>query len=265
MQIQQQRLIDGRRQRARNIYVAFTFFLQTQHAQQVGPAHHRLVPVVEVDDEVFFVAAAQNIPAVMKELRRAEKRFRRLIFAGGGNIGRRLAAAMEGDYRVKVIEQDQKRARLISEELEKTIVLCGDAADENLLLEENIENTDVFCALTNDEGFGRIFVEQLRNFARPGDVVMVLSVSGNSENILKAVEYARQCRATTVGFLGSAGGRALVRAGCFLGPLALAPKAQKPPWPASSLSSAVRRDAAAWLIVFQGDCSVPAFSSFARA
>ena len=87
----------------------------------------------------------------MSELRKLERPFRRLMFAGGGNIGRRLAKALESSYRVKVIEQDQKRARLISEELEKTIVLCGDAADENLLLEENIENTDVFCALTNND------------------------------------------------------------------------------------------------------------------
>jgi trk system potassium uptake protein TrkA len=107
--------------------------------------------VIEADDEVFFVAAAENIRAVMSELRKLERPFRRLMFAGGGNIGRRLAKALEGSYRVKVIEQDQKRARLISEELEKTIVLCGDAADENLLLEENIENTDVFCAITNDD------------------------------------------------------------------------------------------------------------------
>lgn len=107
--------------------------------------------VIEADDEVFFVAAAEHIRAVMSELRKLERPFRRLMFAGGGNIGRRLAKALEGSYRVKVIEQDQKRAREISEDLENTIVLWGDAADENLLLEENIENTDVFCAVTNDD------------------------------------------------------------------------------------------------------------------
>ena len=107
--------------------------------------------VVEADDEVFFLAAAQNIPAVMKELRRAEKPFRRLIFAGGGNIGRRLAAALEERYRVKVIEHNQAHARQVAEHLRHTIVLQGDAADEDLLLEENIEDTDVFCAVTNDD------------------------------------------------------------------------------------------------------------------
>jgi trk system potassium uptake protein TrkA len=107
--------------------------------------------VIEADDEVFFLAAAKNIPAVMKELRRAEKPFRRLIFAGGGNIGRRLAAALEERYRVKVIEHNQEHARSVAENLRHTIVLHGDAADEDLLLEENIEDTDVFCAITNDD------------------------------------------------------------------------------------------------------------------
>lgn len=107
--------------------------------------------VIEPDDEVFFLAASASIPAVMAELRQAEKPFRRLMFAGGGNIGRRLAAALENSYRVKIIERDPNQARMVSERLSRTIVLNGDAADEDLLLEENIEDTDVFCAVTNDD------------------------------------------------------------------------------------------------------------------
>lgn len=107
--------------------------------------------VIEVDDEVFFIAARKNIRAVMGELRRLEKPVKRIIIAGGGNIGKRLAQALEQRYQVKVIERDVQRARSISEELNRTIVLLGDAADEDLLLEENIENTDVFCSLTNDD------------------------------------------------------------------------------------------------------------------
>jgi trk system potassium uptake protein TrkA len=107
--------------------------------------------VIEADDEVFFLATAENISSVMKELRRAEKPFKRLIFAGGGNIGRRLALALENDYRVKLIEHDRRRSKQVAEYLPETIVLHGDAADENLLLEENIEDTDVFCAITNDD------------------------------------------------------------------------------------------------------------------
>jgi trk system potassium uptake protein TrkA len=107
--------------------------------------------VIEADDEVFFVAAPIHIRAVMSELRRLEKSYKRLIFAGGGNIGTRLARATEQRYRVKVIERDLTRSKRLAEQLEKSIVLHGDAADEELLLEENVENTDVFCAVTNDD------------------------------------------------------------------------------------------------------------------
>jgi trk system potassium uptake protein TrkA len=107
--------------------------------------------VIEAGDEVFFIAARKNIRAVMSELRRLEKPVKRIIIAGGGNIGKRLALALETRYQVKIIERNASRAREISEELNKTIVLLGDAADEDLLLEENIENTDVFCGLTNDD------------------------------------------------------------------------------------------------------------------
>lgn len=107
--------------------------------------------VIEADDEVFFIAATSNIRLVMNELRKQEKPFKRLIFAGGGSIGRRLCATLEGKYRVKLIEKNTACAKRVSEELEKTIVLRGDAADEELLLEENIEDTDVFCAVTNDD------------------------------------------------------------------------------------------------------------------
>jgi len=119
-----------------------------RQGQQITPEGDT---VIEADDEVFFVAARKHIRAVMGELRKKDKPVRRVILAGGGNIGLRLASAIEGRSQVKIIERDAERARDLSERLDKTIVLLGDAADEELLLEENIESTDVFCALTNDE------------------------------------------------------------------------------------------------------------------
>ncbi len=107
--------------------------------------------VIHAGDEVFFIAAAANIPEVMAELGRNDKPYKRIIFAGGGNIGRRLALRLERDYNVKILERDPERAAAVSEELRRTIVLQGDAADEDLLLEEGIEETDVFCAVTNDD------------------------------------------------------------------------------------------------------------------
>jgi len=107
--------------------------------------------VIEADDEVFFIAARKNIRAVMSELRRLDKACKRVVIAGGGNIGTRLAKALESKYQVKVIDHNAERTRTLSESLERTIVLLGDAADEELLVEENIENTDVFVAVTNDD------------------------------------------------------------------------------------------------------------------
>ena len=107
--------------------------------------------VIEPDDEVFFVAADKNIEAITGELRKLDKPYKRIVLAGGGNIGGNLARALENRYQVKVIERDNRRAKFLSETLDKTIVLYGDAADQEMLLEENIEHTDVFCALTNDD------------------------------------------------------------------------------------------------------------------
>ena len=102
-------------------------------------------------DEVFFIADRKDIRVFMSEMRRLEEPVRRVVIAGGGNIGVRLALALEQTNQVKIIERDPKRARTVSEQLNKAIVLVGDAADEELLLEENIDNVDVFCALTNSE------------------------------------------------------------------------------------------------------------------
>ena len=107
--------------------------------------------VVEENDEIFFVAAADDLRRVMAELRRTEDPVRRLVIAGGGHIGLRLARTLEKSNQVKLIERDARRARRISEVLENTIVLSGDAADEELLVEENIDSADVFVSLTNSE------------------------------------------------------------------------------------------------------------------
>jgi trk system potassium uptake protein TrkA len=107
--------------------------------------------IIQEGDEVFFIAARQDIRVFMSEMRKLEDPVRRVVIAGGGNIGVRLAHALEQTNQVKIIERDPKRARVISEQLNKAIVLVGDAADEELLLEENIDHVDVFCALTNAE------------------------------------------------------------------------------------------------------------------
>ncbi|RKF22192.1 Trk system potassium transporter TrkA [Alginatibacterium sediminis] len=107
--------------------------------------------VIEADDEVFFVAATAHIREVMSELQRLEKPYRRLMIVGGGNIGAALAKQLESSYSVKLIEHRQERAEALAEKLNNTIVFCGDASDQELLHEENIEQVDVFIAVTNDD------------------------------------------------------------------------------------------------------------------
>ncbi|WP_026286870.1 Trk system potassium transporter TrkA [Gilvimarinus chinensis] len=107
--------------------------------------------VIEADDEVFFLAGKNDIRAVISELRRMETAYKRIIIAGGGNIGMRLARKLEGRYSVRVIEHNKARAAHLAEHLERAIVLQGSASDQDLLGEENIEDTDVFLALTNDD------------------------------------------------------------------------------------------------------------------
>ncbi|HVF34695.1 MAG TPA: Trk system potassium transporter TrkA [Candidatus Saccharimonadia bacterium] len=107
--------------------------------------------VIEAEDEVFFLADRRNIKRVMLELRRAEKPVRRIFIAGGGNIGRSLAKRLEDKYSVKVLERSRERTKALAESLSNSIVLIGDCADEDLLREENIDQTDIYCALTNDD------------------------------------------------------------------------------------------------------------------
>ena len=107
--------------------------------------------IIEHGDEVFFLAARKDIRQVMNEIQRLEEPVRRVVIAGGGNIGFRLAQQLEQHLQVKLIERDGRRTRRISEQLSNTIVLNGDASDEELLLEENIDNVDVFVSVTNTE------------------------------------------------------------------------------------------------------------------
>jgi trk system potassium uptake protein TrkA len=87
----------------------------------------------------------------MSELRKVDHQYKRIMIAGGGNIGERLAEALEHEYQVKIIEYGLPRCQELSEQLDRTIVLHGSATNKDLLVEENIDEVDIFCALTNDD------------------------------------------------------------------------------------------------------------------
>jgi trk system potassium uptake protein TrkA len=107
--------------------------------------------VILPGDEVFCLAATVHIRRVMGELCRFDRPMRRILIAGGGNIGLRLARSIEADYHVKILEANRARADILAEELSRALVLRGDATDEKLLEMEGIDETDLFVALTNDE------------------------------------------------------------------------------------------------------------------
>ncbi|NQY48096.1 MAG: Trk system potassium transporter TrkA [Colwellia sp.] len=107
--------------------------------------------VIEADDEVFFIAASIHIRAVMNELQKLEPAYKRIMIAGGGNIGAGLARILEKDHQVKLIERSQKRAEQLTSELNDTLVFHGDSSDQELLMEENIDQFDIFIAVTNDD------------------------------------------------------------------------------------------------------------------
>ena len=107
--------------------------------------------VIEADDEVFFIAATRHIRAVMNELQKLEPAYKRIMIAGGGNIGAGLARIMEDNHQVKLIEHSAKRAAQLESSLDNTLVYTGDSSDQELLLEEHIDQFDVFIAVTNDD------------------------------------------------------------------------------------------------------------------
>ncbi|MFC1681126.1 Trk system potassium transporter TrkA [Pseudomonadota bacterium] len=108
--------------------------------------------VVKQKDEVFFVAARENLNDVISEMRNVDHSAKRVMLAGGGNIGFRLATNLERKgYSVKIIERNPACAEGVADRLDNTVVLLGDAADEELLKQENIDSMDVFCAVTNND------------------------------------------------------------------------------------------------------------------
>jgi trk system potassium uptake protein TrkA len=116
--------------------------------------------MIQPGDEVFFLAGAKDIRTVMRELRRMDKPVKRVIIAGGGNIGLRLARALDSGegidwgagFTVKIIEFNKRRCEYLAAQLSsRALVLHGDATDEDLLNEEGVAECDLFAALTNDD------------------------------------------------------------------------------------------------------------------
>lgn len=107
---------------------------------------------IEADDEVFVLAATEHIRAVLGALRKMDRPVRRVMIAGGGKVGLRLARQLSETHQIKLIETDRLRCDYLASQLPSSaLILNGDSTDEDLMEEENVRDMDLFIALTSDD------------------------------------------------------------------------------------------------------------------
>lgn len=107
---------------------------------------------IHAGDETFLLAERDRLREVLKVLHGTDRPVRRIMMAGGGNVGLRLARRLAGQCEVKLIERDAQRCERLATELPgEVLVLHGDATDEELLADENVASMDLFLALTSDD------------------------------------------------------------------------------------------------------------------
>jgi trk system potassium uptake protein TrkA len=107
---------------------------------------------IEPGDEVFVLAATQDINTVLAALRERDHPVKRVMIAGGGKVGLRLARQLKDDLQVKIIETNRQRCDYLASQLpSEVLVLHGDSTDEELMGEENVQDMDLFVALTSDD------------------------------------------------------------------------------------------------------------------
>jgi trk system potassium uptake protein TrkA len=107
---------------------------------------------IEAGDEAIVLARTAALPEVLGALRGRDRPVRRVMIAGGGKVGLRLARELRGRLEIKLIELDRARCEYLAAELgSDVLVLQGDSTDEDLMADENVGEMDVFIALTSDD------------------------------------------------------------------------------------------------------------------
>lgn len=114
----------------------------------------QVVPTTRIQpgDEVFVLADKEKIRQVLSAIHKDDRPVRRVMIAGGGKVGLRLARSLAGQCEVKILEANRKRCEYLVGELPSNVlVLGGDSTDEDLLIDENVGDMDLFIALTSDD------------------------------------------------------------------------------------------------------------------
>ncbi len=103
-------------------------------------------------DLVYLVSEEQQLKKTLKIFGKRAEPFDRILLIGGGNLGLKLAQALEGySIHAKLIEKDPYRCNKLAKQLDRVVVLQGDGSDQQLLQEENIQDMDVVVTLTGNE------------------------------------------------------------------------------------------------------------------
>ena len=124
------------------------------------------------DDKAYVIINASQMNETLTAFGHTEKISNKILIIGGGNIGFNLAKNLEESFdsaRVKIIEKDKERAELIASQLNNTIVINGDALDEEVLLEANLEEVQTVLALTNDDEDNLMVSVLVEKFAKDND------------------------------------------------------------------------------------------------
>jgi trk system potassium uptake protein TrkA len=130
------------------------------HAQMRVVALYRLDAEIEATpqtrilagDEVFVLADTEKIRYVLGAIHNIDQPVQRVMIAGGGKVGLRLARSLVGQCEVKLIERDKRRCEYLASQLPSSVlILNGDGADEDLLQDESVGQMNLFLALTNDD------------------------------------------------------------------------------------------------------------------
>lgn len=139
---------------------------------------------IEMEKAVLDSLSAESISAVMNILEDARLKGKRIFICGNGGSAS-TASHFECDFN-KGISYDQK----VKYDFE-----CLS------------DNVPMMMAIANDIGYDDVFVVPLRNKLKDGDIVIGISGSGNSENVIKAIEYGNEAGAETIALVGYDGGR----------------------------------------------------------
>ena len=124
------------------------------------------------DDKAYVVINSSQMQDTLTAFGHNEKISKKILIIGGGNIGYNLAKNLEETFesaRVKIIEKNKERAELIASELNNTIIINGDALDEEVLMEANLSETQTVLALTNDDEDNLMISVLVEKFAKDNE------------------------------------------------------------------------------------------------